>query len=104
MSITEASTPSELGAGNARQGTTVRAPIRPGGRDHTRIRRIAPKPKVGVDAHKRGGTPVKAHQRRFPVRRLPVVESESSPAAATASYHTASVNAPLGYQGLFREN
>jgi hypothetical protein len=102
------------GSGFARQGTTVRVGpgSKPGGRD--RVRKIVPPtPKVRVGAHSRKGFPVQAHKRGFPVRKglrtegaHPVPSGRKSAVPENEStvsrFTTSSVNAPLGYQGLFR--
>lgn len=109
MAITDSIDSPEL-SGAARQGTTVRVGpgSKPGGRD--RVRKIVkPTPKVRVGAHSRKGFPVQAHQRGFPRKlrteganpsktKSPVLENESG----VSKFTTSSVNAPLGYQGLFR--
>lgn len=98
MSILDASpVVTNEGAGFQRGGTQAVA------RDRTikikgrrPVRRFVPK--VAVKGHARGGRQVGAHVRRFPSKPA-ASESESNP--NVASSHTSSVNAPLGYQGLF---
>lgn len=83
------------------QGRTVMHPLRRVGRSKgvKRLRRVKPK------GPPPGGGYAGSVARRYPgIKRLknkkrPVSEAETN--ANTASYHTSSVNAPLGYQGLF---
>ena len=101
MSILDASpVVTNEGAGFQRGGTTAVArdrTVRIKGRRP--VRRLVPK--VGVRAHARDGgrTQVGPHKRNLPVRRV-ASEAEANP--NVASSHTSSVNAPLGYQGLFQ--
>lgn len=106
MAITEPLL-NDLGAGYARQGTTVttRMPLTTGGRDRPKGRRFGRGRKiVRVVEHSRRGFPVRQHARIKPRKiagQKQVAESELD-AGSLSSYHTSSVNAPLGYQGLFR--
>lgn len=67
------------------------------------MRKLRSRQRVG--AHARAGKRVGAYRRSYPIRRVAaagaVSEAERNP-GSVSSYHTSSVNAPLGYQGLFR--